>query len=78
MALSEIAAVPSGVVLILLPGHLHCGDQRQDPHSPAEECTLGTLPHNCLDGAVTGTRASGKDSAEPHLEAFTTNITFQS
>lgn len=59
MALSEIAAMLSGTVLILLPGHLHCGDQRQDPHSPAEERTLGTLPHNCLDWAVMGTAPRG-------------------
>lgn len=84
MALSEIAAMPSEMALILLPGHLHCGDQRQDPHSPAEECTLGTLPHNCLDGAVMGTARWGAPGPltrilqSPRLEAFTTNITFQS
>lgn len=55
MPLSVIAAVPSGMFLILFPGHLHRGDQRQDPHSPAEERAPGTLPHSRLDGAVMGT-----------------------
>lgn len=71
MFLSEIAAMPSGMFLILFPGHLHRGDQRQDPRSPAEERALGTLPHSCLDRAVMGTaqgkgpRSSDKYFTEP-------------
>lgn len=78
MTLSEIAAVPSGMVLILFPGHLHCGDQRQDPHSPAEECAPGALPHDCVDGAVTGTEPLTRILQSPSPEAFTTNAIFQS
>lgn len=65
MPLSEIAAMPSGMFLILFPGHLHRGDQRQDPCSPAEERALGTLPHSCLDRAVMGT-AQGKGPRSSH------------
>lgn len=71
MPLSVIAAMPSGMCLILFPGHLHRGDQRQDPHSPAEERAPGTLPHSRLDGAVMGTaqgkgmRSSDKYFTEP-------------
>lgn len=54
MSLPEVAATPSGMFIILFAGHLHCGDERQDPRSPAEERAAGTVPHSCLDRAVTG------------------------
>lgn len=57
--LSENAAMPSGMLLIPFPGHLHRGDQRQDPHSPAAERAAGTLPHSRVDGAMTSSTQTG-------------------
>lgn len=68
MPLSESAAMPSGMFIILFPGHLHCGDQRQDPRSPAEERAAGTVPHSCLDRAVMGTaQAQGPRSSDKYF-----------
>lgn len=59
MPSSENAAMPSGMLLILFPGYLHCGDQRQNAHSPAEERAPGTLPNSRVDRAVMS-KAQGK------------------